>query len=144
MLIYYGDSIGIVDVGIPRVTLYDDAIEEIVIRFVLCLYQVRTCILSSGHGRKRFPCTYLGHAAFESNPAIVIKDAFRGDESIHALVGVLVDEGAQLSLNLKLYPSARNFLHVLVVDDVNEEKVGHVLGKLLRGLHTRDAGFPWA
>lgn len=122
MLVYHGDSIGIVDVGIPRVALYDNAIEEIVVRFVLC----------------------LSHAAFEGNPAIVIKDAFRGDESIHALVGVLVDEGAQLSLNLELYPSARNFLHVLVVDDVNKEKVGHVLGKLLRGLDTRDAGFPWA
>lgn len=26
---------------------------------------------------------------------------------------------------------------------MNEEKVGHVLGKLLRGLNARNAGFPW-
>lgn len=90
-----------------------------------------------------FRCTYFSHAAFEGNPAIVVQNTFRSDGSIHALVGVLVDECAQFSLNLELYSPARNFLHVLVVDDMDEQKVGHVLGKLFGGLDTRDAGFPW-
>lgn len=111
---------------------------------MLCLHQVRKHACFREALAKRFPCTYLSHATFEGNPAVVVKNTFRSDVSIHALVGILVDECAQFSLNLELYPSALNFLHVLIVDDVNEEKVGHVLGKLFRGLDTRDAGFPRA
>lgn len=126
VLVYHGNSIAI---GIPRVALYNDVVQEIVVGFVLRLHQVRKGVLFRVDMMKNvYGCTYFSHATFEGNSAIVIENTFRSDVSIHTLVGVLVDERAQFSLNLELYSSARNFLHILVVDDMDEEKVGNVLG----------------
>lgn len=86
--------------------------------------------------------TYLCHAAPKCNPPVVVKDAFCSDKPVHALVCILVNERAQLSFNLKLDSPARNFLYVLIANDVHEEKIGHVLGQLLDGFNTGDAGFP--
>lgn len=86
--------------------------------------------------------TYLSHATPECNPPVVVKDAFSSNKAVHALVCIFVDERAQLSFNLKLDSPACNFLYVLVANDVDEEEIGHVLGQLLNGLNTGDAGFP--
>lgn len=84
----------------------------------------------------------LCHTTLEGDPAIFIEDALCGDKPVHALVGVLVDERPQLGLNLELYPPACDLLHVLVVDGVDKEEVSHVLGQLLNGFNTGDAGLP--
>lgn len=110
----------VASIGSAWMSLFDNLIEEVVEVFVLC----------------------LSHAASEGNALGFLQNTFRVKSAVHSMVGILVNECAQLCLNLKLDISADNFAHVGNVDDVDKQEVGHSSGDLLVWLDTCDTGLP--
>ena len=70
---------------------------------------------------------YLCHATLKSNPASFMQNTFRVEQLVYPVVCVLVDEGSQLCLNLKIYATASYFLSIMCVDNIDEKEVCHSL-----------------
>lgn len=87
--------------------------------------------------------TYLSHATSEGDSPSVVNDTLGVNSPVHTMVGVLVDEGAELRLNLKLNSLASDLLHIFVVYDIEKQEICNRLCNLLVRLNTGDAGFPW-
>lgn len=126
----------VASIGSAWMSLFDNLIEEVVEVFVLCLSVV------SMNQPTPSDLTHLSHAASEGNALGFLQNTFRVKSAVHSMVGILVNECAQLCLNLKLDISADNFAHVGNVDDVDKQEVGHSSGDLLVWLDTCDTGLP--
>jgi len=73
--------------------------------------------------------TYLAHAAAKDQPvpplAFAVENTLCEDGEVKWLVVMLVDERAELGLNLEVDAAVLDLVEVLIPNDVSEEEVGH-------------------
>lgn len=128
----------------PGIALNNHIVEKVVEGFVMGLLKKKVSDASLYMEACMYAAAYLCHTTLKGNPASIVQNRLSVENSVNAMVRVLVNQCAQLCLNLEQISATQNLVHVRAVDDVDEQEVRNSFGQLFVRLDACYAGFPWS